>query len=180
MIWIERRGRMVNTSEFKYRPGNHLSQGFSWFFSVPSGTIWSSALKLGHDRFLPPPFQFVIQLSHFHSTLYNLSLKSVIKLQTRDVGIIALHLTATVFRRSSLSSVSKKWPKTLLEHIAQQMYSWLQQWPGWCGMMKTFGMSLCSIISVHLSGLVKLNTFRPVFVARVFWISCNKSLLLII
>jgi hypothetical protein len=27
-------------------------------------------LKLGHDRFLPNPFQFIIYLSPFHSTLY--------------------------------------------------------------------------------------------------------------
>jgi len=31
-------------------------------------------LKLGHDRFLPHPFQFIIHLSSFHLTLYSLSL----------------------------------------------------------------------------------------------------------
>jgi hypothetical protein len=30
-------------------------------------------LKLGHDRFLPHPFQFIIHLSAFHLTIYSLS-----------------------------------------------------------------------------------------------------------
>jgi hypothetical protein len=32
-----------------------------------------SAVKSGHDRFLPHLFQFVIRLSPFHSTLYSFS-----------------------------------------------------------------------------------------------------------
>jgi len=51
-----------------------------WFSSVPPGKFWDSTLKLGHDRFLPNPFQFIIHLSPFHSTLYSLSYwKSVVK-----------------------------------------------------------------------------------------------------
>jgi hypothetical protein len=29
-------------------------------------------LKLGHDRYIPRPFRFVIHMSFFHSTLYSL------------------------------------------------------------------------------------------------------------
>jgi hypothetical protein len=32
-----------------------------------------SVLKLGHDHFLPNPFQFIIHVSPFHSTLYSVS-----------------------------------------------------------------------------------------------------------
>jgi hypothetical protein len=35
----------------------------SWFSSIPSGECLEGALKLGHDRFLPNPFQFIIHLS---------------------------------------------------------------------------------------------------------------------
>jgi len=31
-----------------------------WFSSVPPGECRSSTLKLGHDRFLPNPFQLII------------------------------------------------------------------------------------------------------------------------
>jgi hypothetical protein len=46
---------------------------FSWFYSVPLGRFWDNTLKLGHDRFLPDPFQFIIRLSPFNLTLYSLS-----------------------------------------------------------------------------------------------------------
>jgi hypothetical protein len=47
--------------------------GFSWFASFPPDECWDSTLKLGHDRFLPNPFQFTIQLSPFHSMPCSLS-----------------------------------------------------------------------------------------------------------
>jgi hypothetical protein len=47
--------------------------GFLWFPSVPPGKCWYSTLKLGHDRFLPHPFYFIIHMSSFHSALYNLN-----------------------------------------------------------------------------------------------------------
>jgi hypothetical protein len=50
--------------------------GFSWFSSVLTGKLWDSTLKLGHDPFLPHPFQFIIHLSPLHSTLYNLSVQT--------------------------------------------------------------------------------------------------------
>jgi hypothetical protein len=52
--------------------------GFSRFSSVPPG--WKSALKLGHNRFLPHPLQFIIYLLPLYSTLHSLShWKSAVK-----------------------------------------------------------------------------------------------------
>jgi hypothetical protein len=40
---------------------------FSWFSSVPPGECRDSILKLGNDRFLPNPLQFIIiYLSSYH------------------------------------------------------------------------------------------------------------------
>jgi hypothetical protein len=45
-----------------------------------SGKCQDSTLKLGHDRLLPNPFQFIIHLSPYRSTLYSPSYwKSVVK-----------------------------------------------------------------------------------------------------
>jgi hypothetical protein len=80
-IDTERRGRVIPLLLLCIRevPGSNLGPEagypecvFSWFSSVPPGECWDSTLKLGHDRFLPSPFQF-IHLSPFHSTLYNLN-----------------------------------------------------------------------------------------------------------
>jgi hypothetical protein len=46
---------------------------FSWFYSVPPGECRNSILQLGHDSFLPNPFQFITHLSSYQSTLYILS-----------------------------------------------------------------------------------------------------------
>jgi hypothetical protein len=60
------------------RPAN-LTEGFRGFRQSP-GEGRVSTLKIGHDRFLPNPFQFIIHLSSFHSTLYSLSYwKGVVK-----------------------------------------------------------------------------------------------------
>jgi hypothetical protein len=41
------------------KPGHQLSVlRFSWFYSVPPGDFRDITLKLGHDRYLPNPFQF--------------------------------------------------------------------------------------------------------------------------
>jgi hypothetical protein len=57
--------------------------GYLEFFAVSSvspGECWVSTFKLGHDRFHPNPFQFIIQLSSFHPTLYSPSYcKSVVQ-----------------------------------------------------------------------------------------------------
>jgi hypothetical protein len=56
-----------------------VPRGFLRFSSVLPGKCWD-ALKLGYDRFLPTPFQFIIRLLPFLSTLYSLKpLKSVVK-----------------------------------------------------------------------------------------------------
>jgi hypothetical protein len=52
---------------------------FSWFSSVPPGECRDSILKLGHDRFLPNPFQFII--IHLQSSYWKVSLN---KLQTNQ------------------------------------------------------------------------------------------------
>jgi hypothetical protein len=72
---------------FKSRPGDKLSWGLSWFSSVPPGECWDSTLKLAKD--LSNPFQFIIHLSSFHSTLYILSYrkKYVVKLTTKNIHI---------------------------------------------------------------------------------------------
>jgi hypothetical protein len=38
---------------------------FSWLFSVPPGESRDIILKLGHDRFLPNPLNFIIHFHHF-------------------------------------------------------------------------------------------------------------------
>jgi len=45
------------------------------FFSPSIRMCWDSALKLGHDRFVSNPFQFIADLSYFHSTLCSLILR---------------------------------------------------------------------------------------------------------
>jgi hypothetical protein len=59
---------------FKSRPGDWLSWMRVFVLSsVPPGECRNSTLKLGHDRFLPSRFQFIIHLLLFHSTPYSLS-----------------------------------------------------------------------------------------------------------
>jgi hypothetical protein len=73
----ERRGRVVNIpasylggTEFKYRPGDsYRDSRFSYVSSVTPGKCQDSALAFDHDHFLSNPFQFIIHLSPFHSTL---------------------------------------------------------------------------------------------------------------
>jgi hypothetical protein len=51
---------------------SHLHWGCSWFSSVPLAKWGDITLKLRHNRFLLHPFQFVLHLSPYHSTLYSL------------------------------------------------------------------------------------------------------------
>jgi hypothetical protein len=57
-------------------PGLNLGPETSysdWGFFVVSSVSpadWYNTLKLGHDRFLPHPFQLIIHLSPLHSTLF--------------------------------------------------------------------------------------------------------------
>jgi hypothetical protein len=84
----ERHGRVVNTPA-SYSGGPRFNcpswdrrpdWGSSWFSLDPPSQCHYSALKLGHHRFFPNPFQFIIRLSRFHSMLYDLSYwNSVVK-----------------------------------------------------------------------------------------------------
>jgi hypothetical protein len=74
--------RLTLLLRIREAPGSSLGSesgypdgGFSWFSSVPPSEFKDSTLVLGHDRFLPNPFQFNIRLSLFHLTLYSLLLK---------------------------------------------------------------------------------------------------------
>jgi hypothetical protein len=76
------RGRVVNTpASYSEVPGLNLCPSyqlswlkFLWFSSIPPDECMDSTLKLGHDRFLPNPFQFNIIHSYItpSSMLYNL------------------------------------------------------------------------------------------------------------
>jgi hypothetical protein len=55
---------------------------FSQFLQTNAGMFPS----LSHDRFVPRPFQFIIHLSLFHSTLHSLSyLKGVVEQTTNKL-----------------------------------------------------------------------------------------------
>jgi hypothetical protein len=45
----------------------------SWLFSVSAGKCRNITLKLGHDRFVPNPLQFIFHLSHFCLMVHSLS-----------------------------------------------------------------------------------------------------------
>jgi hypothetical protein len=78
---VEHRGRVVNIPasywegpEFKSPPGDRLPWLRAFVvLPVPSGECQDSTFKLNHGCFLPNPFQFVIHLSSYLSTLYDLS-----------------------------------------------------------------------------------------------------------
>jgi hypothetical protein len=57
----------------KFRLGDQLSWQVFVVFLGLSRQMPVQYLKLGHERFLPHPFQFIIQLPSFHSTIYILS-----------------------------------------------------------------------------------------------------------
>jgi len=61
------------------RRGDRLSWlRFSWFSTVPPRECRDSTLKLGHDRFVPNPFQFIIRLSyHRHLVIEKASLNKL-------------------------------------------------------------------------------------------------------
>jgi hypothetical protein len=75
---------------FKSRPGDRLSWlRFLCFSSIPPGECRDSTSTLGHDRFLPNPFQFTIHSSAFHSTPYSQSYwKSVVNYTTNKIIVI--------------------------------------------------------------------------------------------
>jgi hypothetical protein len=62
---------MVHHENISARRPAILTEECSCFFSVLLGQCRDSALKTGHDRFLLHPFQLIIHLSSFHSTLFS-------------------------------------------------------------------------------------------------------------
>jgi hypothetical protein len=71
--------RVIPGSDLSLETGYH-HWDFSWFSSVTPGKCRDCPLKLGQDCFLPNSFPFIINLSPFHLTVYNLSYwKSVVK-----------------------------------------------------------------------------------------------------
>jgi hypothetical protein len=68
LFLTEHRGRVVSIPAsysggpgFKSRPEDRLSWlTFAWFSSIRSGEYRGSTLKLGHDRFLPNHFRFIM------------------------------------------------------------------------------------------------------------------------
>jgi hypothetical protein len=73
--WVVNTPASYSGPGFKSWPGDRLSWlEFSWFSSVPPGKCWlGEYFKLDYDHFPPHPFQFIIHLPSFHSTLYGLS-----------------------------------------------------------------------------------------------------------
>jgi hypothetical protein len=65
---------------FKTAPANEVTKlkwkdvglYFSLFFSL-SNQMLGEYVKVGHERFLPHPIQFIIHWAVYHSTLYSLS-----------------------------------------------------------------------------------------------------------
>jgi hypothetical protein len=72
--WLTLLLRIREVSDLNLGPETgYLDWGFSWFSSVRPHKCRYSTSKLGHCRFHPHPFQFVIYQSSFHSTLYGQS-----------------------------------------------------------------------------------------------------------
>jgi hypothetical protein len=69
-VHTERRCRVLNIpASYSAVPGSNLGPGtiysvwcFSWLFSVTPGECWDCTLKLGHERFLQNPLQFIFHL----------------------------------------------------------------------------------------------------------------------
>jgi hypothetical protein len=66
--------------------------GSSWFFSVPSGKCRDSTSKLGYDRFLPHPLQFIFHLF--------LSLRHYIVWVTEEASLNKLQINKIHFRKA--------------------------------------------------------------------------------
>jgi hypothetical protein len=67
------------SARFESRLGHRLS--LQVFHGVPQSFQTNSdiATGLGHDCFLPNPVQFIIHLSPYHSTLYNLDTEGLVQ-----------------------------------------------------------------------------------------------------
>jgi hypothetical protein len=101
----KRRVRVVTTPAlysggpgFKSQYGDWLTdvfRGFPQFLLANAGIVPS---KLGYDRFLPNPFQFIIHLPPFHSTLCNLSSEKA------SLYKLLLQINKPIIRRNQCST----------------------------------------------------------------------------
>jgi hypothetical protein len=83
--------------------------GFSRFYSVPPGEFWDSAFKLGHDHFLPNPFQSIIHATPFRCyTVLVVEKASLNKLQINK-QILVFNPCTTLPCTSSLMNFSIVW-----------------------------------------------------------------------
>jgi hypothetical protein len=74
-----------------------ILRGISWFSSVPPAECKDSTLKLGHDRFVPNPFQLiVIHLSPCHWRYKVLLLEKRRKINYQPVNKPTLDITAVL------------------------------------------------------------------------------------
>jgi hypothetical protein len=74
--------------------------GVSRFSSVSPDECQDSTSKLGHYRFLSNPFQFIINLSLYNSTLHSLSCRKIIlKLQINRLSVKVSFRTQVFFKQ---------------------------------------------------------------------------------
>jgi hypothetical protein len=129
----QRRGPVVSIpvsylggSGFKSRPGDRLSWlRSSVVSSVPPDECRIS--QLGHSRFLPNTFEFIIHVSPFYSMPYSLSLKSVVKSSTNKQtnaksGLISRPRWATQNHWGLRPALGPIW---LGADVAQWGWSWM-------------------------------------------------------
>jgi hypothetical protein len=115
----ERRSRVADTFSsylespgFTFRPWNWLTwPRYFVAFLIHLGKCWDNTLKLGHDHFLPHPFQFICHHAFFRHSIFSCHWKSVIihttnKICTLHQIVFSYVTTANRSRISSGSIVS--------------------------------------------------------------------------
>jgi hypothetical protein len=138
----ERRGRVVNScfvfgrSRVKIsarRPVNVTE--FSWLSSVHPGKFWNSTLKLDHYHFLPHYFKFIIHLSPFHSTLYNLSRRKKASLNKlkQTIYILDNRYCENIFITEVHNLYSSP---NIIRHTKCKKMRWAGMWHAWMGREK--------------------------------------------
>jgi hypothetical protein len=79
--WFSSKALDTNSGDnrFESRPGlsSQLPHDLPPFFQANAGIV--ALTQSVHDRFLPNPFQSIIHLSSYHSTLYSLASDSILK-----------------------------------------------------------------------------------------------------
>jgi hypothetical protein len=93
----------------------HSDWSFLWFSSIPQGKFRDSISKLGHNCFLPHPFQFIIHLPSFHLMLYSLSFWKVSLNKIKKENNTVNHFHASNSNGHTLSKqTSLTFPQTLI------------------------------------------------------------------